>query len=265
MPEGPEVATFADDLNQLLKGKRVREYEYDPDFKHLKNIDQIKGTLVVQRVFSHGKKIIFSFENGSYLLSFLGLEGRWYLAEDENNLHSSTLFKLFFKGMCICYRDTRHFGYIEYIKDYDKLSLKLDSGLDILNVDTNDEDWNEVYEEAINRHRQELKICEFLMDQRYILGIGNYLRAEILYHAKIDPFKGIKSLTFEEKERIRLYSSQEIKKAYKLRGASLRTYKDFYGNSGKYEPVIYGNKISPDERVIERGKDKSSRTIWYCV
>ena len=41
-------------------------------------------------------------------------------------------------------------------------------------------------------------IAEFLMDQSMCAGIGNYLKAEILYDAAISPHRIVKSLDSEE-------------------------------------------------------------------
>lgn len=263
MPEGPEVATFADDLNRLLKGKKFIDLEYDTNFTHFKNINKIKKCLRIDRVCSHGKKIIFHFTNDTFLLSFLGLEGSWFQSCENIELDNLILFKMKFDDFYLCYKDTRHFGSIEYIEDYDILFTRLDVGIDILNGEDSFEDWGRVIKEAIRRHRNPLKVCEFLLEQRYVLGIGNYLRAEILYYANIDPFKEINVLTDEEIEHLRTSASREIRAAYSARGASLRTYKDLQGERGNYQTKIYGQKTSPDGKKIVNKKDKNGRTIWY--
>lgn len=264
MPEGPEVATFANDLHDLLADCKITLIEYASDFSHFKNLHHITKKLTVERVYAHGKKIVFTFKNGSYLLSFLGLEGSWFKSNDDIELNNLVLFKMKVNDFFLYYKDTRHFGSIEYILDYETLCQRLDKGIDILNGENKIEDWQRVINEAIKRHRIPLQVCEFLLEQRYILGIGNYLRAEIIYAARINPFKTVNELTLNEIEQIAKFSTIEIQRAYEGRGASLRTYKDFSGQEGNYKTRIYGHSISPDGFPIQRVKDRNNRTLWYC-
>lgn len=262
MPEGPEVASFADDLNEAIGGKEIFDFKWDCSFSHFKNLDQVPLGTIVKKVRSRGKKIIFYLDNGGFLLSSLGMEGSWYLKEKEEK--SSTLVHLFFEDVILCYRDTRHFGHLEYYSTREELESRLDIGLDILFDEISFNQWEEKIKEAIKRHRKELSISEFLLEQRYISGIGNYLRAEIIYQSKVNALAPISTLSKEELERLLKFSIREARASYQGKGASLRTYKDMKGNEGKYHPVIYGKKLSPDGMEILKTKDRNGRAIWYC-
>jgi len=264
MPEGPEVATFAKDLHDLLIGEKIQSIEYDSEFSHFKNLYHITKKLTIEKVYAHGKKIVFVFTNGSFLLSFLGLEGSWFKSKDDVELNNLILFKMQVKDFYLCYKDTRHFGSIEYILNYESLQQRLDKGIDIMNEENTIENWHCIIKEAIKRHRKPLQICEFLLEQRYILGIGNYLRAEILYAAGVNPFKTINELSPSEIELLCEHSFIEMQRALNGRGASLRTYKDFSGNAGSYKTRIYGHSIAPNGFPIVRMKDRNNRTIWFC-
>ncbi|NXU44769.1 NEIL1 Endonuclease, partial [Drymodes brunneopygia] len=64
-------------------------------------------------------------------------------------------------------------------------------------------------------------ICEVLLNQKYFNGIGNYLRAEILYRVKIPPFEKartvLEALKEQEQERRKKDPSLTLSKKVKLK------------------------------------------------
>ncbi|NXP00555.1 NEIL1 Endonuclease, partial [Certhia brachydactyla] len=62
-------------------------------------------------------------------------------------------------------------------------------------------------------------ICEVLLNQKYFNGIGNYLRAEILYRLKIPPFEKARTVleALKEQERRKKDPSLTLSKKVKLR------------------------------------------------
>jgi hypothetical protein len=73
----------------------------------------------------------------------------------------------------------------------------------------------------------------------------------------------LESLTDEESELLFNTVVEEINKAYQLRGASLRSYHDLFGNPGQYEVIIYNEKHDPDGNVIETCTDRDKRRVWF--
>lgn len=262
MPEGPEVATFANDLNELTYREVITEFIYDVNFNHFKNLKNLPPTFEILRVFSHGKKIVFELDVG-YLISFLGLEGSWFYSESEDDLTNTVLLRMKAESFYLYYKDTRHFGSLEFVENINDLYERLDKGLDIINGENGITEWHRVIQEAVKRHRNPMRVCEFLLEQRYIMGVGNYLRAEIIYSAKIDPFKEINNLTEKEIKRLQKATIDEMGRAYRERGATLRTYKDLNNNEGNYKTRIYGHSKGPRDEIIYKTKDKNGRTLWH--
>ncbi|NXB77083.1 NEIL1 Endonuclease, partial [Donacobius atricapilla] len=62
-------------------------------------------------------------------------------------------------------------------------------------------------------------ICEVLLNQKYFNGIGNYLRAEILYRLKIPPFEKARTVleALKEQERTKKDPSLTLSKKVKLK------------------------------------------------
>ena len=85
------------------------------------------------------------------------------------------------------------------------------------------------------------------MDQNVIVGIGNIYADEILWQAKIHPFKPANKLSNEELKEIFLAMKQILQKAVNLRGTSISDYRDTAGKSGKYGKIkkVYQREDEP--------------------
>lgn len=91
------------------------------------------------------------------------------------------------------------------------------------------------------------------MNQKVISGIGNYLRADTLYHSKISPFRKVKNLTDKELEDI--YNSLRLISwtlyDYKL-GVELKIInpKDKIHIDLQKEFLVYGKDKDPEYVTI---------------
>lgn len=267
MPEGPEVLVLANNLNDVLSGKYFMTCLKD-DFSHFKNLESLPSGNKLLRVYCRGKKIIFEFKKG-YLLSSLGMSGSWYLG-DYTNYKSSTLFKsvwceVYKKTMKIthllCYSDPRHFGWLEYYETEAELNSRCDLGLDILALTLSGEIEFESWKKALLRGKKSM-ICLTLMEQKYISGIGNHLRSNILYHAHINPRRLTGDLTDDELKRLYDSGAYIIEKCYREGGAK-GDYVDLFGNYGKYEHLVYGRTHDSFGNRVESFNDKNNRKVWY--
>jgi formamidopyrimidine-DNA glycosylase len=112
-------------------------------------------------------------------------------------------------------------------------------------------------------------ICEFLIEQDIISGIGNYVRAEVLYAAKINPNRFIDELDDDEVERLHASIKKIVNMADSHNGLSIddkvSNYVDIYGNMGTYPAKVYGKKKCPLGHDIVKFKIKTGgQTIHYC-
>jgi endonuclease VIII len=98
-----------------------------------------------------------------------------------------------------------------------------------------------------------MKIGQFLIEQKYFSGVGNYVRSEVLYEAKISPFRHIKDLTQLEKKDIFKHLNKVLHKAYQL----------LLKKQQHYPLKVYRQKITPKgEKVISERLEKN-RNIYY--
>ncbi len=244
MPEGPEVRNIACKLNIRLAGANLISSSL--------NIPQQK----IIRVSCCGKLIIFIMEKG-YLASSLGMTGSWIFEEG-----SYTKAVLQTSVGNVYYNDLRGFGKLSYGGE-DMLEKRLSRiGFDLLDISLqggfNPQEWEEILNHASPRKN----ISIFLLDQKPIAGIGNYLRAEILYRAKISPFRTVRSLNKEEKERLRITAQETIVQAYNSNGLTIKDYVDPQGEKGRFVCFVYGRSKDPLGNPIKK-KQLSGRTIHY--
>lgn len=265
MPEGPEVKRIAVQLNELLHDKTIENIEIlsgrykthgSPvgmtQFLNLAEEKKIKG------VSCKGKFIWFEFHLPElFIWNTLGMSGSWSKIESE---HSRIKFQLS-GGKEIFFSDIRNFGTMHFIFSEDETKKKLKSlGPDMLSAPPSREDFLKIV-----KKQKEKTLPEFLMNQKAISGVGNYVKAEALYLAGISPLRTCSSLS--EKEIIDLQDSIDkiLSTSYNSGGSTIRTYRDVYGNAGSFKSrfLIYGNDQDPAGNKVQRLETKDGRTTYW--
>jgi len=294
MPEVIEVLKYADFLQSKLKGKTITEinvlngrYKKHGDFE---NLDQLRAALPqkVKSIQTKGKFLYIQFENNMYLFSTLGLSGGWlyekggkvqfghllnYIAkEDEIRYHQTALkhknveFKTADGNMY--YYDVLSYGTLKVIIDAAHLQKKLASlGPDISHKETT----LPIFKAQLEKAKGEKLIGNVLMDQKYISGIGNYLRADVLWLSKISPFRKMRDLTAPEYKklwlntRLLVWASYNYKKGVKL-GFIESDHPKIPEDYGR-EFCVYFQTTDPQGRAVKKEElyDGSQKRFIYWV
>ena len=221
MPEINEVRRYADFLIQKLKNKNILEInilngrykKHKPFDKYKELVNKLPIKLV--DVKTKGKFLYMILEDNYYIFSTLGLSGGWtYQSKQsavfEHPLESSYIDQKETEGYLktalnhlnvefktdtgsVYFYDTLSFGTLKVIKTEDELNKKLNTlGPDIMDISTT----FEVFKGQLLKEKNlKKKIGVVLMDQKVISGVGNYLRADILWLSKISPFRKVNKLT----------------------------------------------------------------------
>jgi DNA-formamidopyrimidine glycosylase len=269
MPEGPELRIFANRLNFSCKGSEIQSitivrgpYKENEKKRYVQFREQVETFKPhrVTKVKSKGKWLYFKLDGPSYTAFGVhhGMEGSWCTNPDNKHIILEIEISAEHKtSERIYFQDSRRFGTFLLLTQ-DELNRELDRiGPDIFRLTF------EEFEKALETKRiQKHRLCEMLMDQKIISGIGNYLRADIMYLAKIDPKTEIRDLTDKNKERLYKAIRKVSRTSYKA-GSTTVGYYESAIHSGNYEPLVYQKAICPKGKDVESFKDKNGRTVYY--
>jgi DNA-formamidopyrimidine glycosylase len=279
MPEGPEVKILVDKLKRKINNKtmlniKILNGRYKKKafsgYQILKHLLPLK----VKEILCKGKFIYITFYDTDIILyNTLGMSGTWisenkiykqqndgYYGKKHNNI------MIVFEDITYYFNDMRNFGTLK-VSNKDNLFKILNKlGCDVLNI--NDE--SELFLKRITKKSNLNKyICEKLLDQTIVAGCGNYMRAEALYFAKINPFIKIKNINIDDLLNLYYIIKKiafifyNINKGIKYKILSkndsiLKTYL----SKNYIDFVIYGKKYGPNNELILSEKI-NGRTIHY--
>ena len=236
MPEGPSILFLKNKL-QRFKGKTVSEASgYSEMDKSA--IDHVK----ILDIETYGKNLFFVFKD-FFVGVHLGLFGSM-LVNKRKKVNAS--FALHFPHSEINF-------YVANTKMYQgKPSDHFNFKTDILNKDFDGEYVLKTLQEVYT----EKTIGDALMEQELFTGVGNIIRIESLYRAKIHPESLVKDIP--EKKLVYLIETV-VNYAYE--------FLDFLKNDEvKEKTLIYGKKICPKDKteliIDEMGKVK--RKTYVC-
>ena len=267
MPEGPECRRQAVYLNgstrnrtlktvRFVGGRYTRAKPAGWD-KFLK-----KKPIEVLGVRSHGKFIYWMLEGDCYLFTTLGMSGN-FGTYDSNR---TRVFYMFEKGKTIFYNDQRNFGTIKYVEGKEELEKKLMSlGPDPLSTNISEDT---LKYQITKGKRKDKTIAEVLMDQKAIAGIGNYLKAEILWLSGISPHRTPGSLSDNEIHKLNFCIRNVMAESFWAKqGSSLLTYRNIRQDDGLQYPegtlAVYRRSADPLGREIVGESTKDGRTTWW--
>lgn len=148
-----------------------------------------------------------------------GMSGHWeHHTTRFSNKHSLLSFELS-SGTFLEYVDPRRFG--RWVFGKNDLSWSVDCP-DLFD----DKFESHVWECSTIPKYGKKYLCEILLDQHVWWGIGNYLRAEIIFRAWQNPFAKFGDLTKEQVGILVDIARQVVEEAYAIGGGKLFTWKN---------------------------------------
>jgi formamidopyrimidine-DNA glycosylase len=206
MPELPDLTVVAEELAHRIAGKTVAEATAPTPIllrATPADLSRLEG-LQVGSARRRGKFLLLPFERDGSPFRILAanpmLAGRFWLIDDSRDrVRARTGLRLrFTDGAELRYVDREMLG---------KLYLVAPDGLDAIpgwsemGPDADDPALTlEVFRQRIRRHPGELK--PLLRNSRFVAGIGNAYSDEILWEAKLAPFRRRSTLKPEEIDRL---------------------------------------------------------------
>ena len=206
MPEGPEVRKYADALDEVLTGRvilsfaaRTREAR-----EWLEQNEQHIIGRRVERVVSHGKHLIGYIFGDFFFHSHLMMWGRWQtFTARRGRSKSKTLVlpekdrreraRIVVEGGVAILLSAPIFN-VGHGDPYDAVEILATLGPDALPY-RGRFDRREFERRLFLPQYQEETIGAALLNQQIVAGLGNYLRAEILFACKLNPWLAVGELT----------------------------------------------------------------------
>ncbi|MFH5834139.1 endonuclease VIII [Halalkalibaculum sp. DA384] len=216
MPEGPEIWRTATRLSEVLAERSVKEVYFA--FDHLKKYEERLQNRYVEGIEARGKAILTRFEDGLNIYSHNQLYGKWKIVKRgeipdtnrslrlslTNGEHSALLYSA---SEIEVLRDDK-------LADHDYLK-KL--GPDVLHPDTDRQRVLSRYQDDAFQNR---KVATLLLDQSFLSGLGNYLRAEVMFVSGVHPDLKLRDCTDQQKRQMAEASVELARRSYETKGVT---------------------------------------------
>ncbi len=282
MPELPEVEIVKQSLNQKIQQKKIKKIiikNRNLRFKIPLKFEKLLENRIVKKVTRFSKYLILNFSDGSFCLIHLGMSGTIHLIKknDLNKLTNTSFYnspslpkkhnhvEIHFKDLKIIYNDPRRFGFLKFINNKQALIDRFDH----LGPEPFFKTFNLKYllKYFLNKKKN---IKSFLLDQKFVSGIGNIYASEILFLSRINPKTHAMKLSKEECKKIIFFSKTVLKRAIEKGGSSIRDFKNISGENGNFQKEfkVYQRENLSCLRNKCTGKIKkisiSNRSTFFC-
>lgn len=224
MPEGPEVRRHADLLAQALVGKPILELSARTKAARAwleSHPDELAGR-TVQSVGSRGKNLVGLVDGGFYFYSHLMMWGRWHVFHDPPEVLERDkrerarivvpqAVALLFSAPVFEVGQGDPFAQIEHLAALGPDCLPLGGASQF--------DGGE-FQRRLGLHPART-VGAALLDQTLVAGIGNYLRAEILFQCGLNPWRLASELSPQELGCLCETIPQTCRRAYVTGGTTV--------------------------------------------
>ena len=185
MPEGPEVKIAADKIAKAIANRPIKEIFFA--FEHLKPYQEILVQQLITNVDTRGKGMLIRFDNGLSIYSHNQLYGKWMIRKAHDYPQTKRQLRLAIhneKKSALLYSASD-------IEVLDREAIAIHPFLSRLGLDVLDSNTTikEIAARFQDRSFQRRRFTSLLLDQHFLAGLGNYLRSEILFVARVHPTK----------------------------------------------------------------------------
>jgi endonuclease-8 len=216
VPEGPEIRRAADAVAAVLVGREIVAAECT--LRGLKKLARSVTGASVTAVETRGKAMLTRFDNGLTLYSHNQLYGRWYTLRRPGlpatqrqlrvALHTATHSALLYSATDIQLLGEDELGRHPFLRR---------AGPDILDPGLTAE---QVAKRLVAKPFVNRALSGLYLDQSFLAGIGNYLRSEILWAARVDPAARPAELGAVSLRRLARETLRISRRSYRTRGVT---------------------------------------------
>jgi endonuclease VIII len=225
MPEGPEVRRYADQIGKVLIGQPIAAFTARTRLARQwlqTHPTELIGRTVLD-VRSHGKNLIGWIDGGYYFYSHLMMWGSWqtFAGEPPVAIDRRERARIVVPtgGVMLFSAPIFELGQGD---PYLKIELLGQLGVDILPYGGAIEFAAAAFQQRLLQPENlERAIGAVLLDQQLIAGIGNYLRAEILFECRLNPWRRVQELTPAEIANLGTVIPHLARRAYETGGVTV--------------------------------------------
>lgn len=266
MPELPEVEVLRLQIESALAGKPVltgvQFRRKDLRFKiPCARILSLRNQTLM-KMGRRSKYLLFEFEKGG-ILSHLGMSGAWrFRRKHEEFLKHDHIVLTFDEEKEMIYNDSRRFGVLDHFHKQEEHPLLTKLGFEALEVK------NFIPQIALLLKKKSVTIKTALLDQRLIAGLGNIYVNEVLYQARISPFRQVSKLRRMEVETLMTLIPPLMNEAIIAGGSTLKDYKHLDSTAGGFQNrfQIYdreGDVCLKCDHLVQM-KFQNARSTYWC-
>jgi len=280
MPELPEVDLVVQDLNRKIQQikKQNKNHAKFTDFKTWRKdiryplpVKEFKKIIASQHsdvlgVRRRAKYIIFELPE-NILISHLGMTGHWSfydgdLANYKIQKHDHVALQLNHRYWFV-YNDPRRFGFLIERSRNDECEYF--SGIGYEPLEMSDQHIDDLW--SVSQKLQS-NIKSFMMNQKYIVGVGNIYASEVLFKLRIDPFKSVRKIKKETFRHLVSEIKKTLSESIKAGGSTIRNYKKMDFSEGNFQKkhLVYDRESEPCSvcgKPIQR-ELIAGRSTFYC-
>jgi formamidopyrimidine-DNA glycosylase len=245
--------------------------------------------LEIRSITARGKKVIFHLNNESgekfWLIFSLGLTG---IFQKEKGEHSDIALNIVKRGKLkidetyndiyiddsiVYFDDKIKYGNIYFcFNKEEKYKVFKDTGFDLTRyalTRDNDRQVLRMYWKALSeRRRGNMLISNYLLNQKFFAGPGNYIKSEALNLASIHPGRKLATISREESDLLCLALLDTLKESYEKGGAHLKDFYRFNGEQPQFKCKIYQSERIPkkerreNEGQLSKTDDFGNKIKW---
>ena len=271
MPELPEVELVARSLDRLVSGLRIETAKLirpglAPENTPREFARSLRGA-TFEKVGRRGKHILAELDNGHVLITHLRMTGRFLLLPARRTLpkHTHALFRLG-DGRRLAFTDQRHFGLMKVVPADALADARELRGLA---PEPFSAEFTPDYLAAVlARTRKTLK--DVLLDQTKVTGLGNIYAAEVLHHARVNPFSSASHLPRRQVRRLHRAILDVLGEAL-AHGSTMNVDSEnidgsYFGGGYDGRWRVYDREGEPCRKCLEpiRRVTHAGRSTYFC-
>ena len=271
MPELPEVETVTRALQQAVAGRRLTRIEVHVEkLRYPINLEGLEEHYP-NRIISirrRAKYIIVELEDHQGLLIHLGMTGSFRLEsiKIERQKHDHVEFYLDHDEV-LRFTDYRKFGFIKLISIQD--NSKDPEELPVLAPEPLSAEFDVNWLRDVCRKRQK-PIKNLIMDNTYVVGVGNIYASEALFRAGIRPAKPASSISAPRIKKLHKAIVEVLQEAIEAGGTTIINFTSLNEETGYFALHLdvydrFGEFCNKCKRGKIQRTVMAGRSTYFCA